>query len=481
MDKMAVSVTAGNGKAVKGGAKGALMSLFDGKVSTTAAGKKSADQKNNILEGTPAKEQFASIFTQKISKGDVKQTAVGKETDKKEEKQNSTSSEQTAALVAAYQVIAPQMTDKKGVYKISGAEAVAGAGTEQVGAVLGEMGIKRIQFHQTPNNVIIQAKLEKPVQDKGQETNGEEQTEKTQLPGGGKTNAAQAVQVKISENTKPEALNKPTSEAKETKEVKTDKPVTTENIVPKAIEPKDKTEAIRDKGQGFEKAVDNQAGGEKQEVVGGREIKIDKRENNAANVQLPANDLKEKTSGVEQDASVFNVIVNNGGQNINVVRADNIPTGSITAMSAVETQAAGTIATAINRVGEAVTVTLNPPELGKLSIRFEQEGGELIGRVEFENAKVGQELEAAMPRIVQNLQDAGVNVRQIEFVHTGREQGYGEAADKNGFQNSNGGEFEDRRRYSSSEQGTMSGEKAQYDLEEQKPQYAGAGGVNVWI
>jgi flagellar hook-length control protein FliK len=71
------------------------------------------------------------------------------------------------------------------------------------------------------------------------------------------------------------------------------------------------------------------------------------------------------------------------------------------------------------RQGEnEVTVRLNPPELGQVVIKLQQQNGQVIGSLEFSRAETKAEVQQLMPQLVRNLQDSGIAVRKLDVVQT---------------------------------------------------------------
>lgn len=61
-----------------------------------------------------------------------------------------------------------------------------------------------------------------------------------------------------------------------------------------------------------------------------------------------------------------------------------------------------------------VTIRLNPPELGRVTVRFEESGGQITALVEAARAQTRAEIQQALPEILRNLQEAGVQIRRID-------------------------------------------------------------------
>jgi flagellar hook-length control protein FliK len=65
-----------------------------------------------------------------------------------------------------------------------------------------------------------------------------------------------------------------------------------------------------------------------------------------------------------------------------------------------------------------ITVNLNPPELGQVSIKFQEQGTELTGLLEVNKTQTRSEIEQALPQIIRNLSDSGINIKRLEVVLT---------------------------------------------------------------
>ncbi|MFA5659235.1 MAG: flagellar hook-length control protein FliK, partial [Oscillospiraceae bacterium] len=68
--------------------------------------------------------------------------------------------------------------------------------------------------------------------------------------------------------------------------------------------------------------------------------------------------------------------------------------------------------------GSEVTVKLNPPELGSVSIKLQQNQGEITGTLEFSKAETKSEIQQLLPQLVRSLQEAGISVKKLDVVQT---------------------------------------------------------------
>jgi flagellar hook-length control protein FliK len=61
-----------------------------------------------------------------------------------------------------------------------------------------------------------------------------------------------------------------------------------------------------------------------------------------------------------------------------------------------------------------ITVNLNPPELGRVSIKFTERGGELTGTLEASNSQTRAEIQQAVPEMLRSLEQSGINIKRID-------------------------------------------------------------------
>jgi len=69
-----------------------------------------------------------------------------------------------------------------------------------------------------------------------------------------------------------------------------------------------------------------------------------------------------------------------------------------------------------------ITVRLNPPELGKVFIKFQQQGTELTGQLEVGKTQTRFEIEQALPQIIRNLADCGINISRLNVTLSNDQQ-----------------------------------------------------------
>ncbi|MHC4806999.1 MAG: flagellar hook-length control protein FliK, partial [Planctomycetota bacterium] len=69
-----------------------------------------------------------------------------------------------------------------------------------------------------------------------------------------------------------------------------------------------------------------------------------------------------------------------------------------------------------------ITISLHPPELGRVFVRFQEQDDQIIGLLEVAKAQTRYEIEQALPQIIRNLQESGVEIKRLEVVLTSRSE-----------------------------------------------------------
>ena len=84
---------------------------------------------------------------------------------------------------------------------------------------------------------------------------------------------------------------------------------------------------------------------------------------------------------------------------------------------------------------QQITIRLNPPELGKVFIKFDERDSQIIGLLEVSKPQTRIEIQQALPQIIQNLQDSGIQIKRLEVVLSEAEQPEQEALKDQSLQN----------------------------------------------
>jgi flagellar hook-length control protein FliK len=86
---------------------------------------------------------------------------------------------------------------------------------------------------------------------------------------------------------------------------------------------------------------------------------------------------------------------------------------------------------------QQITVQLNPPELGKVLIKFQEQDSQITGLLEVSKTQTRVEIEQLIPQIVRSLQESGIQIKRFDVTLTqGEQSGQGSLKEQtlqNGF------------------------------------------------
>ncbi len=71
---------------------------------------------------------------------------------------------------------------------------------------------------------------------------------------------------------------------------------------------------------------------------------------------------------------------------------------------------------------QQITIRLNPPELGKVFIKFQEQDNQITGLLEVSKAQTRIEIQQALPQIIRSLQDSGIQIKRLDVVLSEAEQ-----------------------------------------------------------
>jgi hypothetical protein len=141
-----------------------------------------------------------------------------------------------------------------------------------------------------------------------------------------------------------------------------------------------------------------------------------------------------------------------GSANVKTSAADWFSDGSARAMKTssetsrngislgVGEQILSSISSSVRRGEQQIAIHLNPPELGKVSIRFQEQGGQITGLLEVSKIETRYEIEQALPEIIRNLGDCGIQIKRLEVMLADQpeQQAYKDQALPNGWSEQRG-------------------------------------------
>jgi flagellar hook-length control protein FliK len=84
--------------------------------------------------------------------------------------------------------------------------------------------------------------------------------------------------------------------------------------------------------------------------------------------------------------------------------------------SSVSGQILESIHSSLQQGQNRLTIALNPPELGRVLVRFEEQDNQIIGVLEVSQRQTRAEIEQALPQLLQSLPDSGVKVKRLDVM-----------------------------------------------------------------
>ena len=132
-------------------------------------------------------------------------------------------------------------------------------------------------------------------------------------------------------------------------------------------------------------------------------------------------------SGFEQMLSANNAqsaIAEQSSAFPEAAKTDNLPsqTSPSTDSASITEQILESIHSSLRQGDQQISIRLNPPELGKVLIEFKQQEHEITGLLEVSKIQTKYEVEQALPQIIQNLADCGIEIKRLEVMLSDGEQ-----------------------------------------------------------
>lgn len=90
--------------------------------------------------------------------------------------------------------------------------------------------------------------------------------------------------------------------------------------------------------------------------------------------------------------------------------------------SAVSQQIRESITSSTIGPDQQITIRLNPPELGTVVVKFQEQDNQITGMLEVSKSQTRVQIQQLLPEIMRDLQDLGVQIKRIEVVMTAEPQ-----------------------------------------------------------
>jgi flagellar hook-length control protein FliK len=101
---------------------------------------------------------------------------------------------------------------------------------------------------------------------------------------------------------------------------------------------------------------------------------------------------------------------------------------------------------------QQITIRLNPPELGRVVIKFTEQNNQITGLLEVSRPQTRYEIEQALPELLKNLADSGIQIKNFDVLVKDQPQndfyrdafaqtGYGDRSSQQNFAEGDAGNF----------------------------------------
>ena len=181
---------------------------------------------------------------------------------------------------------------------------------------------------------------------------------------------------------------------------------------------------------------------------------------NVAEIQITVHQAKEPTLlASEVNPNLQQILSDNNAQILSQRSPSSAQTGNTAnpanisdAAVSIRKQILESIHSSLSGGDRQISIRLNPPELGKVFIRFQEHDAQITGLLEVSQTQTRYQIEQALPQIIRDLQDSGIQVKRLEVVLT--EQTDYHASQDQSLQNGWSGQ------HGSAESGTPGGNKS---------------------
>lgn len=181
--------------------------------------------------------------------------------------------------------------------------------------------------------------------------------------------------------------------------------------------------------------IQTDSAGKKQNTFAGNDKQAVLNNNNTTSQKIDADDINISYARAQNDSIVVNGPIKTSSVLVESVNSLH----NISSVANVSNTAVSNFADSMNNTGNInantpgeqiiqnlqnnpvgpdreINISLNPPELGRIRITFQQTDGEITGLLEVEKAQARYDVEKSLPQIIASLQENGVQVQRINVV-----------------------------------------------------------------
>jgi hypothetical protein len=96
--------------------------------------------------------------------------------------------------------------------------------------------------------------------------------------------------------------------------------------------------------------------------------------------------------------------------------------GNVNSDASLGSQIQESIHSSLQSGSQQIVIRLNPPELGRVNIKFTEQGDDITGLLQVDKLQTRDQLQQVLPEIIQNLQDSGIGIKRLEVTLTNQQE-----------------------------------------------------------
>ncbi len=149
---------------------------------------------------------------------------------------------------------------------------------------------------------------------------------------------------------------------------------------------------------------------------------------NPAQVQTSTNQTKDRSSTTSNNSSNSDfeqILSHNNAQNPITMQSSASAVAKTANNASPDNGSAGiseqilqSVNSSLRQGNQQITIHLNPPELGKVFIKFKEQQNQITGLLIVDKIQTRYEIQQALPQIIRNLADLGIQVKRLEVTLT---------------------------------------------------------------
>jgi flagellar hook-length control protein FliK len=176
-----------------------------------------------------------------------------------------------------------------------------------------------------------------------------------------------------------------------------------------------KDKFISDKQKNTRQSTDGSTAGKANEKLNIEKVELSSVQNNAAN-SSSGNGIGQIAGGISagQVGSVNSSVITVQPSAASGASTTAANTSVPDTATVIREQIYDSIQSSIQQGQKQITIHLNPPELGRVSMKFSEQGNGLIGSLEASNPQTRAEIQQAIPELIRSLEQSGISVKQID-------------------------------------------------------------------